>query len=355
VRIIRAWNTFWFAPTSARPLGAFRVVFGLVALLNLALLSLERDYWLTDAGILVGSEAREAAGSMKLGGWTFVSRPSPLHYIQDPASVRVFYYATYAVTALFTLGWHTRVMGILTYLGLLSIHHRNISSASGADSLLTIIAFYMMLSPCGAAYSLDARRAARKRGTAADPLILPWAQRLIQIQVALVYLNTALLKASGSTWQDGTALHYVLSNTEMGRFNLGLPQFPLLINFLTYTALIVELAIPFLIWFRAARPWVILAGLGLHFSILFTVNIPIFGELITATYLTFLTPPEFDAFVRALDPRRWLRRADRPAGALDGPQATPGPGVLRGPHQAVPTEPEYATASSEAGWKGPWD
>src|SRR5262249_6022242 len=109
VRIVRAWNTFWFAPTSARPLGAFRAVFGLIALLNLALLSLERDYWLTDAGLLVGSEAREAAGAMSLGGWTFVSRPSLLHYVQDPASVRVFYYAMYAVTALFTLGWHTRL------------------------------------------------------------------------------------------------------------------------------------------------------------------------------------------------------------------------------------------------------
>ena len=28
------------------------------------------------------------------------------------------------------------------------------------------MAFYLMLSPCGAAYSLDARRAARRRGTA---------------------------------------------------------------------------------------------------------------------------------------------------------------------------------------------
>ena len=27
---IRAWNRFWFAPVSARPLGAFRVVFGLL-------------------------------------------------------------------------------------------------------------------------------------------------------------------------------------------------------------------------------------------------------------------------------------------------------------------------------------
>lgn len=37
----RAWNTFWFGPISARPLGAFRIVFGLVVLANLAIASAE--------------------------------------------------------------------------------------------------------------------------------------------------------------------------------------------------------------------------------------------------------------------------------------------------------------------------
>ena len=34
-----------------------------------------------------------------------------------------------------------------------------VTTASGADVLLMLMAFYLMLSPCGAAYSLDARRA----------------------------------------------------------------------------------------------------------------------------------------------------------------------------------------------------
>ena len=75
---------------------------------------------------------------------------------------------------LLTIGWQTRVVGVLFYLATLSLHHRNILTSSGADSLLMIMSFYVMLAPCGAAYSLDARCAARRRGTVAEPLIVPW-------------------------------------------------------------------------------------------------------------------------------------------------------------------------------------
>ena len=59
---VRAWNRFWFAPTSARPLGALRIAFGGLALLNLAILATDLDTWFTDLGRLRGTEARELAG-----------------------------------------------------------------------------------------------------------------------------------------------------------------------------------------------------------------------------------------------------------------------------------------------------
>src|SRR3954447_10767982 len=144
---LRAWNRFWFSPISARPLGAFRVVFGVVAIANLALLGFDIDYWFTDHGMLLGTEPIEVAGPF---------RPSPLQWVDDPTSIRVFFGATSVVCVLFTVGWQTRVMGVLFYLAMLAIHHRNILTNSGADSLLLLLSFYLMLSPCGAAYSLDA-------------------------------------------------------------------------------------------------------------------------------------------------------------------------------------------------------
>jgi hypothetical protein len=325
---LRAWNTFWFRPISARPLGAFRIVFGLIILANLGLISVDLDYWLTDQGLLQGTEARLLAGP-----W----RPSPLQWVQDPASIRTFMAATAVVATLFTLGWHTRMMGVLLYLGILSIHHRNIPTNCGPDALLLIMLFYLMLSPCGAAYSLDARREGRRRGTMAEPLIVPWAQRLIQLQLCLIYFNTSVLKCNGSTWLGGTALHYVMSNTEVDRFDFSaLTQYPLSLNVLGHAALLIEFALAFFLWFRVTRPWVAIAGLGLHASVLVIVNVPLFGEMMTACYLTFLTPGELETVLRALNPLRWFRSssegATRPIlpGRVDPAQAR------QKPHASAP-------------------
>jgi hypothetical protein len=322
---VRAWEAFWFGRISARPLGAFRIAFGLICLLNLALLAADPDEWLTGVGYLQGQEARELAGGL---------RPSLLQWVQDPVAVRLFLAGTAGVAVLLTLGWHARVMAGLLYLGNLSIHHRNLLSCSGADVLLMCVSFYLMLSPCGAAYSLDARRRARKRGDGpAEPLIVPWAQRLLQFQVALLYFMTALLKAGGTTWPNGTALNLALGNTEYARWTFGLTQYPILINVLTLGALFTEFALAFLLWVKPARPYVIAAGVLLHGGIMLTVNIPIFGELLIASYLTFLTAPELDAILRICDVRRFVRKRSEEKPAPTAPaHAT----ILRGPHFQTP-------------------
>ncbi len=333
---IQAWNVFWFRPVSARPLAAFRIVMGFLTLAHLGLLWCDLDYWLTDQGMLQGTESRDFAG---------VWRPSPLQWVQDPASVRVFMGTTALVATLFTLGWKTRVNGILLYLMVLSIHHRNIATNSGPDNVLLLMLFYLMLSPCGAAYSLDARRDARRRGTLAEALILPWAQRLIQLQLCLIYLDTAVLKCNGGTWLGGTAMHFVFYNRELGRFDLSaLTQYPILINVLTTGTLFVEFALAFLLWFRATRTWMIFLGLALHTGVLFVVNVPLFGELMTACYLTFLTPGELDSAIHAMNPSRLFHRASRTSPLVSGRVDQAAARMLKGPHiiESVGIESEHS-------------
>ena len=190
----------------------------------------------------------------------------------------------------------------------------------------------MMLSPCGAALSLDARRVARRRGTPAEPLIIPWAQRLIQIQLCLVYFDTAVLKCTGTTWLTGTAIHYVLFNHEVGQFNFEwLATYPMLIGVLTLAALWIEFALPFLLWFRPTRRWIALSGVLLHLGIVPLVNAPLFGEQMTALYLLFLDRDELDALGRCLNPFAWFGRRSRTE--LDLASRRDGPSGLRGWHQ----------------------
>ncbi|WP_165251008.1 HTTM domain-containing protein [Paludisphaera soli] len=295
---LRAWNRFWFAPISARPLGVHRILFGLFVLAHLGLISVELDFWYSDAGLLRGDEAALTAGPL---------RPTPLSYFQDPASVRIALGLTAATAVAFTLGWHTKVASVLLYLGVMTFYNRNLLSNCGPDQVMMITAFYMMLAPCGAACSLDARRAARRRGSAAEPLIVPWAQRLMQLQLCLIYFVTAFWKCNGRAWLGGTAVHYVLFNHEVGQFNLEwLGGYPIVVNVMTFSALVGEFSLAFLLWFRPTRRWVALLGVGLHAGIWPMVNVPLFGEQMTAFYLLFLDPDELASLGSFFRPSRWF-------------------------------------------------
>jgi Vitamin K-dependent gamma-carboxylase len=297
---IRAWNRLFFAPISARPLGAFRIVYGLLVIFYLVLATFEFDLWYTSAGMLRASESRAAAGPFRI---------SPLQFTDSPMIARAVLVATTAVALGFTLGWRTRIMSVLLYAGMLTLYHRNVMANGGPDAIPFMLSFYMMFCPSGAAYSLDALRAARKRGTVAEPLIVPWGVRLLQMQLCLIYFHSCIVKCEGATWLDGTTVHYVLFNREFGMFNMEwLAQYPLLINLMTHGALLIEFALAFWLWFRPTRRWAILGGIVLHFGIRQVLNIAGFGETMMAMYLTFLAPDELDALLRWLDPRAAFAR-----------------------------------------------
>jgi len=170
--------------------------------------------------------------------------------------------------------------------------------------------FFFMFAPAGAALSVD-RILQRLRQPESPPeQIVPWAQRMMQVQCAVIYLVTAYAKSRGSTYHDGTAMYYVFGLVD---FNLrGVEQlmnYPVLCSFLTFAVLGVELSIPFLLWFRASRPYAVLLGLFAHGWIMLFMNIPVFGVLMLATYLPFFTEREFARV--AVRIRRWAdaRRA----------------------------------------------
>ena len=68
-----------------------------------------------------------------------------------------------------------------------------------------------LLSSAGAACSLDRLwRIFKGRENDEPPHTAPWAQRLMQLQVAIVYLGASLSKTGGEKWVNGTAAYYPL-------------------------------------------------------------------------------------------------------------------------------------------------
>ena len=102
-------------------------------------------------------------------------------------------------------------------------------------------------------------RAARKRGTAAEPLIVPWGVRLLQMQICLIYFQSCVIKCQGPLWLNGTTVHYILFLREFRVLDMEwLAQYPLLINAMTHGAILIEFALAFWLWFRptgGGRSW----------------------------------------------------------------------------------------------------
>ena len=78
---------------------------------------------------------------------------------------------------------------------------------------------------------------------------------------------------------------------------------------MTYGTLVIELSVPILVWNRRLRPWVLLAGLGLHLGIEYSIRVGFFSLAMFTLYLSFLDPTWAQVRLLALRDRLQRRRS----------------------------------------------
>ena len=274
-----AWDRFWFAPTPTSTLAVVRIAYATVLLTWCALMSFDLIAFFSTSGLLEERVARPFSWSL-------------LDVFPSDAAVIGLFGVLVVAAACLLVGWHTRLAAVVAVVLLMSFERRNLVVLNSADTLLRLFGLYLALAPAGAALSVDRWRRHRDRFWE-FPERAPWALRLMQIQVSVLYLFTVWLKVQGSTWNEGTAVSYSLRITEVARFEVPIwfAQSAIVSNVLTYGTLAVELALAVLIWNRRARPWVIAAGIALHLSIQATILVGLFSVTVFIGYLAF-TPPE---------------------------------------------------------------
>jgi len=292
------WNAFWFAPQTGRVLGLYRITIGLLTIYSFALWAKDAAVFFSDDGVFTTRTLQSTLGR---------ECHTLLKWIGSPVGVRLVLAALFAAGLAFTVGFYTRVSSVALYILVVSFHERNNLVLNGGDTVLRAMLFFFMFAPSGAAFSVDSLLR-RLRYPGAEPLLIsPWAQRMMQVQVALIYLSTAYAKTRGALYHDGSAMYYVFGLVD---FNVrGVEQLmnlPLVYSSLTFAVLLAELLIPFLLWFRASRPYAVALGLLAHGWIMVFMTIPVFGVLMVATYIPFFTEAELSA---ALD--RIRRRFER--------------------------------------------
>jgi hypothetical protein len=280
--LFKAWNNFFFSEQSPLPLAGFRIVYGCVVTATLVLLKSDWLAWYGVHGWVTIGTMRELEPGTRLNLFALIP--------QDDRWIAALFWFALAAALLLTAGLFTRFSSILLYVCLVSLDQRNLYILHGGDTFLRVSAFFLMFAPAGAALSLDRLIRIRRGKEGPDiPTQRLWAQRMIQIELSLVYVITALWKLKGAPWMNGSALFFIYHLLEFQRFPI--PDFllnPTILKLGTWFAVVLEFSLGTLIWIKRIRYKVLLAGLLFHLTLEYSLNVPMFEWDILTAYVLFI-------------------------------------------------------------------
>jgi len=276
---VKRIESFFFKPIDAWPLAVFRLLHGAVVALTLLLLFPERELWFSERGILTQLGAFELYPEARINILAWFPGIGSL-------GLAAYLLALVCLAAMSGVGLYPRLSAALLYLGLTSLHHRNPMIMNGGDTLLRVTCFWLIFAPPFASI-----RSARQ-----EPLnVEPWTLRMIQLQLAIVYLSGGIYKLIGAQWRGGSAIYYATRHFELRRwdpwpFSWVLSQ-PALVQLMTWTVLAFELLFPFLIWSPRFRRPLLITGLLIHGGLEILFNLPMFQWAVFACYAAFSLRP----------------------------------------------------------------
>lgn len=268
-----------------RSLAALRVVLALLVLADLALRATDFYAHYTDDGVLPRELLMEG-GLLDTSAFSFAFANGEPHF------VALLFGATVLAALSLLLGYRTRLSTVVVWVLLMSIHWRNPLLLNGGDTLLRLLLFWGMFLPLGAYWSVDRLREATPAGR---PAMLFFSLGTVGLfmQIAFVYVFTAILK-TGDEWRsDGSALYYALHLDQLVTpFGAFLSQFPTLLKAMTFGTLGLEalgpllLFIPFFI--GPLRTMVVLAFMSLHYGIWMSMELGLFPWISSLCMICFL-------------------------------------------------------------------
>lgn len=284
--LAKGWNWFFHAPEGVATLCVFRILFGsLIAANACTLLPIATELFGPD-GLLGPREWQRAYPRPRL---------SLFHILPaTDATARGMVIALMVLATALALGLWTAVTTPLTWLCLVSLHHRNPMVFNAGDSVQRLLLLLLCFAPSGAALSVDSwLYGGSAPALARDRQFDPWPVRLMQIQVCMLYLRSVFWKLQGKNWRNGAAVGYVLQVMPFRR--LAAPRLalvPLVTKLLTYGTLVAEVYIPLGVWIRELRYSAILAGWILHLCFELYLNVHLFGITMCVALVVYVPPQD---------------------------------------------------------------
>jgi len=296
-----AWNRFWFTPRRPDILCVLRFLTGAMLLYCHAVLANDLLSFVGPNAWISDDLARELHnGTFGRSDWS----RSYLWNLGDPTWIKLHHGATLLVTCCFCIGLLSRVTVPLALFLQLMYLHRLTGALFGLDQIATYTTMYLALTPCGARFSVDAwlsRKLADRPGASrflrflfpddSPSIAANIGTRLLQIHLCVIYLFGGLSKARGTTWWDGTAVWYAISNFEYQSIDMTwLSRYPAVISALSNATLFWEVFYCALVWPRVTRPLVLAVAVAVHGGIALFLGMITFGLMMIFANGIFLSP-----------------------------------------------------------------
>jgi hypothetical protein len=288
-KILKYWDKFFFEPLPTESIALFRILWcSLIGIYFLLDLQNINDFYGPHA-LLSLQTVKSQFPYMHLN--VFHSFNSSYEMVYSLMTI-------YGISILFALfGFYTRTSLLIMFICMTSIHQRNIWLLSSSELLLRAITLYLICSPCGHSLSIDSILGRKYSSFKKNRDWAPWALRLIQIQISVVYLWTVWHKLKGEDWLDGTAVYYATRLEGMKNFSLSfLLDSEAFIKLATWGTLLVEVSLGILIWIKEFRKPVIILGIIFHLGIEITMSIPFFEVIMIFLLMLYITPLEVRVF-----------------------------------------------------------
>ncbi|GAA4512598.1 HTTM domain-containing protein [Brevibacterium yomogidense] len=237
--------------------------------------------------------------------WLF----SLFHRVADNAAVFTLFYLLLAAAAIVIIvGWRTRIMLPIYFIGWISFIEVNDSAGDQGDNAYRIFLIALLFADTSMRMSLDARR--RARGVDASK---PWLSRkfagerllpapltnlahnivliVLTFQVSAIYVAGALYKASGTPWSAGWAVYDPLHVAQFSTW----PEIADLITVwgpgvaaISWGSIILQMSFPFMLLRRGTRVVALFGILSFHVGIGVLMGLPWFSLTMVAIDAIFI-------------------------------------------------------------------
>src|SRR5215510_8545045 len=189
-----------YGTVDLRSLGLARIGLGLLLLWDLLRRVPDLSNWYSNEGLLPNHTVLWRPSSEYMFSFFFAA--------SRPEEAAVMFALCAIPFVAFTIGWHTRVMHVISFACMVSLHDREIFTENGGDCAINLLCFWTMFLPMGARFSVDAVKrslVARRERTVSElndraaavtepPNTKSLAFFAILLQLAVIYYFNAVNK-----------------------------------------------------------------------------------------------------------------------------------------------------------------